>query len=1492
MAESYVVHRHEEQDVEAPRVVLRAVETHPQEAVEAGIVNEVVDTHSLISQAETLAAEVESGETEVERIAQNHQEPIPKTLRERLVALKETARQALNTFKKDILKLPTAPRNELRSHLSVLLDQLNPAFLKKIEDDNGRRQVLENFFKEMEDLAMVDPEGALDILLQVYKKIGSQFEITSFVNGVYGVIAEFDPELVFKNRVKLATKFGYLSTRKNFVTLDNCEEIWEYIESNRKTKDPKLWVDLEFTGDSKELHNLLVENSLQEGNLDRMFEHLVRFNGELDHRSIWRWKVAQDAHGRAERLTDHKEQKRILKMLLVLRPYLKIDRYGTGWEDTNEYKDFYKQTPEAIEHAALFDKNEQLIKQLSGTCSEQELGSKREESKTYEVVHGSGWVKLLVELLGKTAGTKSEEVVLAKLKKIVEDEDHTATDVIAKVLANNVRIFEPEIAWKIFSHPELAGSRLDRGIGVTILMRIAFADINKALPLFVEQMKRGDDSTFTSDGAPRYSLIEALAQRFPEQALAVVNESVEEGSDDFERFYSTIFNNMPLDEVFRLIGLVKERQQDGSFLLRNCVQSLVGARRAKDFDIDFMKNLYELSTTDSTQREEYSEFFDSPDLQKARDVLGDEFVRGCLLSFFGSDRGPYSIGKKANMEFFLRIISAPIIARLVSEFPSEKDFIHSQVQVAIKYSGSGVVFEKRFLALDPSAPKEDLFTELVIFDTKIIKRAVSSGLINQLNIQKLSERMAGQNMDWQVIAELPPDSFDEWKEPLKQQAESLRTNPNMECGGAMADSLVRSLHSKDGFMGQKEHLQWLYKYLRNQNAGNKTVNENRSKFLNAVLGAQETIANKNLRNRLEKYFFERTFHAIRPVSKDLTGVVPKDMHASLGLLVSSYGMSEDMIERLGKTLFTGNVFKHRTNLDKFNYFLLEGSVIDDDTDSNATRAFFERGMPLMEMCNEAKRKIFDLTQVVRYLGFLGKNHKEELFTLNAELYRIGTATESLLAERANEWGETIRQEIEGIKRDNDGHVLSEKDQRKIEQQIKKREDRLLKGPSESETAKWKAELPQKIAQQLDVVLAEYRATLIGAFKEKCGVDLNEKEVTGFLERFKDPGLVFTYSGKLEGYEGQKKLFQSFIESVAHGTFPEVRYTHREHLDKVFKGDKEKEQLWKQNVRIEHHQDTEAPGAPEEVLGRERIVGFMREALFHNHVEGEYKTTMDEFIEADEEDKSKIIVSAEARLQAMKAEEKALPQGKLVRAVLNSMKILSATASELGRGTLYDVVTPDGKKRKGAALDQLFKEMASAFADDSPFQNDITAMQGVVRTLKEGQKKQNTEGFVAEESEDPDLLLRMGIDVSGSCQNVNGSPELNRNLISYVMDGKIKTIFVRDVDGEIMGRSILRILYDEESKTPVVHLERSYHREGAPIQVVNDMLFSVAEEKTRQMGLPLVISGKFNANHSLKPYGHVLISYGGPGTTEYVDTIGGSHSDQKYGIEGNLVSVVV
>lgn len=650
--------------------------------------------------------------------------------------------------------------------------------------------------------------------------------------------------------------------------------------------------------------------------------------------------------------------------------------------------------------------------------------------------------------------------------------------------------------------------------------------------------------------------------------------------------------------------------------------------------------------------------------------------------------------------------------------------------------------------------------------------------------------------------------------------------------------------------------------------------------INSIIGAQETLSNKNLRLRLQESFNKHPAIFRREQLQSL----PQESYPGLHLLSSRFLLSSEEIERFCSHMFSGQVLKKQKDKDRFFSFLVE--VTELPVIEKNLKRFVEVALPLMDVMPESKKKIFELSQFLRSMAFMeGDGFEERLMAVNQELDSILQKYKNILEQRKKEWALPIEKEIETLKNEKDLSQHEEKLLKKIEQKLKKKETQLRRGPEDRDLAEFKKEGNILVQEELEKLIKNCDELIPKLFAEKCGANLSLEEITKFLESFKEPQLVIVYLGKLEAYPHQKKLFQKFIESVAKGNLSETRYEYREHLDRVFAGDnKQMENLWKENLHIEKEGEILSRNeVAYNQMAKQRIKEFITEALGHGHVTGEYKNAMTRYLQSEDAEKVKIRRELQNQLAQFDSEKPKTAEQKRVLATYNTMKLLSLKGEQLQQGIIRekDMLTQEIVEKK---IDDLLQEIKSSFPDDSPFINDIDAIKEVIVNLKnESKTGESSFGLYAEESEKPDLMLRMGTDVIGSCQNVMGTPELNRNLISYMMDGKIKTIFVRDMNGEIVSRAIMRILYDEKAKKPVIHLEHSYHRSGAPIDTSNDLLFTLAQQKAKGMGVDLVISGKLKANQELSSYTDDLISYGGPGDTEYVDTLRGAENNQKYTI---------
>ncbi len=104
------------------------------------------------------------------------------------------------------------------------------------------------------------------------------------------------------------------------------------------------------------------------------------------------------------------------------------------------------------------------------------------------------------------------------------------------------------------------------------------------------------------------------------------------------------------------------------------------------------------------------------------------------------------------------------------------------------------------------------------------------------------------------------------------------------------------------------------------------------------------------------------------------------------------------------------------------------------------------------------------------------------------------------------------------------------------------------------------------------------------------------------------------------------------------------------------------------------------------------------------------------------------------------------------------------------------------------------------------------------------------------------VVRMGTDVKGSCQRVDGESRLNRGLMGTTMDGKHKICVIKNEEGVIVGRAVLRLMSmvdPNQSLQPCLMLEKIYPTdldEEETTQLVN-----FAKDQAERMDLGLLVS---------------------------------------------------
>ncbi len=130
----------------------------------------------------------------------------------------------------------------------------------------------------------------------------------------------------------------------------------------------------------------------------------------------------------------------------------------------------------------------------------------------------------------------------------------------------------------------------------------------------------------------------------------------------------------------------------------------------------------------------------------------------------------------------------------------------------------------------------------------------------------------------------------------------------------------------------------------------------------------------------------------------------------------------------------------------------------------------------------------------------------------------------------------------------------------------------------------------------------------------------------------------------------------------------------------------------------------------------------------------------------------------------------------------------------------------------------------------------------------------------------DLLL-CGTEVLGSCLRIDGKPNLNKCLIAYCMDGKNALIAVKNEEGKILARSLLRLLWNKTTSKPALFLDRLYPN-PCPSER-KDAIMEAAIECSKDLGIDLFTQwGGYKEDPNT-----FLESFRGPCSYEYEDAAG-------------------
>lgn len=358
--------------------------------------------------------------------------------------------------------------------------------------------------------------------------------------------------------------------------------------------------------------------------------------------------------------------------------------------------------------------------------------------------------------------------------------------------------------------------------------------------------------------------------------------------------------------------------------------------------------------------------------------------------------------------------------------------------------------------------------------------------------------------------------------------------------------------------------------------------------------------------------------------------------------------------------------------------------------------------------------------------------------------------------------------------------------------------------------------------------------------------------------FRNPSAILLYAGRLNQLPSweKEKVFPvliNFVESVLKGSFKKDRNDMEKsvHLKKVFEKREDLQKEWQEDICMDLEELIVKTQEKSSTDFKKLLCQSLNDLHFPNMGLLSYGFTR--FIKDPDYSSEALLQQLEKEVSDIKEDS----QPKLLKDhFLLQIFCIKLCNPKLNSKQQLEILL-EMKKLKG--LGEL--------------ENDI---KGFIDGLSNARSKTYTNWQCVLTDAPGDLLL-CGTEVKGSCQRVDGDPQLNKCLLAYLQDGKNRLLAIKDSNGTIIARSIVRLLWDDGKQVPVLEMERSYPSIIEP--ELESALRGMAKQCAKKFRLSLVSKEIV----SEEVYKGDIVSLGGRALYEYVDSVSGINKDGLFTI---------
>ncbi len=425
-------------------------------------------------------------------------------------------------------------------------------------------------------------------------------------------------------------------------------------------------------------------------------------------------------------------------------------------------------------------------------------------------------------------------------------------------------------------------------------------------------------------------------------------------------------------------------------------------------------------------------------------------------------------------------------------------------------------------------------------------------------------------------------------------------------------------------------------------------------------------------------------------------------------------------------------------------------------------------------------------------------------------------------------------------------------------------------------------------KQIEALLAEgdMAHSLLNVIGGLFNLNDAQKELyASVLGKYPNQSAILTYLGKIHCLDENLKLplesrYKKFIQDILteqSARFYEERYNLQKstHLATIFKYDPICFSNWKRgasadfkdHVRDSHAEDKPLPLSMEQ---------FIVEKIFlHKHLP----------LSVIELQKYVNEKNPERRVELR---NKLLEMLKIKRSILdiggNDARVECARLSF--QYIIMELLeNPELEKSKQVKLlKKALGTLSSLYLSGNEFSSDLYTLIESLQPKKINKKKIDHSKWKIVDTDNFWYLFTCG-NLPGSCQRIDGNPMLNKSLLAYVIDGKNRLFAVLDDTGKMIARCVVRLMYDDHKKCPVLFMERIYSEENS--SQLYDALRSFALSRARDLNVSLVRSfGVYEDSvNSGAKYKNKVSSLSSVATWEYVDALHRQIKDGVFQLSG-------